>query len=136
MTEIELIGCTSNMLHGLRRMTKPTSCWLHFDAGYTADVRSVALQLLSLNFGHFAVSGVGADAIHDEIDDAVFDQKKELILTTWHAGSLEDVAVEFLAVNCAGARKTARLVVAFGSSRDIELKLLSEMVDGLRKGAF
>jgi hypothetical protein len=125
---MDLIACTGTALSALHALNGRVSCWLHIEDDARVDINSTVSQLLLLGCCHFAISGPNAEALHDEVDDAILKLENELILTTWHTGSLSESASEFLAVSCPGGDTPIRLVVVFAYSDQAALSILSEIV--------
>jgi hypothetical protein len=126
-----LIACTADALKSIGPLGGPISCWLHFEDGPGFNINSIILKLLELKCCHFAISGSGAQAIHDKIDDILIENTSELILTTWHVNSVSETVDEFLAVKCPSGDDPIRLVVVFADSDGRELTKLSQMIEAL-----
>lgn len=137
MADFGIIVCTSSALAKLEKLQGEVSCWLHFEEGVAVDLSFVVLKLFEFNSCHFAISGSGAEKIHDAIDDIILseDGAVEIAarsdmepLTTWHLGAMSKVAEEVMAVRCPSGNEPTRLVIVFARETEIELERLSEIL--------
>jgi hypothetical protein len=121
------IGCTAEGLDTLSSVEGGVSCWLHIISEPPPGFKEIVSKLLNIGCRHFAISGLCAEKVHDEVDDVVED-RDDLILTTWCTGTIEDAASEFLAVNCPGGGTSLRLAVVFSPRGCEALFVLAEMI--------
>lgn len=94
-------------------------------------MQAIALALLRLRCCHIAVSGIGAERIHDGIDDIIIANEKSLVLTTWHIGEIVDVAQEVLVIGCPQTSDPVRVVISIADTLEQELATLSVMIAAL-----
>lgn len=122
-----LIFCDSGTASEFGFAGHKTACWLHVDESDTNKAPMLAVLLARAGAVHFAVSGIEASYLHDEIDDALIAAGFE-VATTWHEEPVTEVAWDFLNVDFVAGEVTLRCVVVLGRSLTAELERLTELV--------
>lgn len=120
------ILCDSAAAVGLALTQSRLSCWIHVDDQGAAKAPRLALHFAHAGAVHFAISGIEASYVHDEIDDALLAAGFE-IATTWHEEPLKEVAWDFANIDFVSGGPSTKFVVVTGPSESSEMNRIAEL---------
>jgi hypothetical protein len=123
-----LIAATFGALQKLQLPGTPFACWLHFEESEPVTLFEALHNLVGAGCVRIFVSGDEALQRHESIDDWLIGQNRSDVTTIWQTVPIEEMAWDFLNLELVPTNSDLRVVSAFASDPEVELRRLGEMM--------